>query len=111
MDKIDLRENTNIEATTKEYSVEALRQKFAEQESLVALQQRELEARQHAEKNYIDYLREKEEGLQNFAGTKEERLALEGSINKDKEDIALFLKDFLKYNIHQYLCYRLTLEV
>lgn len=87
MDKVDLRENTNIEATTKEYSVEALRQKFAEQESFVALQQRELETRQHAEKNYIDYLREKEESLQNFAGTKKERSALEESIAEDKEDI------------------------
>lgn len=87
MDKVDLRENTNIEAITDEYSVEKLRQKFAEQESLVDLQQRELEIRQRAEKNYIEYLREKEESLQGFADTKEERLALETSISEDKENI------------------------
>lgn len=83
--KVDLRENTNIEATDKEYSVEALRQKFAEQESAAAMQQRELEARQQAEKNYIDYLHEEEEALQAFAGSEKERLAMETSVEKDKE--------------------------
>ena len=85
MDKIDLRENTNIKATEKEFSVKELRQKFAEQESQVAVQQRDLEVRLKAEKNYIDYLREEEEGVQAFAGSKKEKAAMEESVEKDKE--------------------------
>ena len=85
MEKIDLRENTKVEETKDEYSVATLKQKFAEQESVVAVQEGELSARMRSAQNIVAYLHEQEEALKEFKGDERERAQLEKGIADDRE--------------------------